>query len=305
MTQKVHVTEVGARDGFQFISEWIPTHVKLEVIKSLILAGVPEVQVSSFVRSDLVPQMRDAAELFKRLADDGIDFRLLNALVLNRKGFENAVKAGVKSIEVSISVNNEHGRRNAGMSAEDSLAELIAIVSDCKKENIAVRTGLQCVFGYKEAGDSPYETIEAFIGALAISEPDVLSLADTTGMANPNSITEVFQICTSLDLEIPLALHLHDTRGLGLANISRALELGVRIFDSSIGGIGGCPFVDGAAGNVSSEDLVYLLHSMGYETGIDLNKLSQVGLKLSKDLKLDLPSKIHQLCKLDKLRHVG
>jgi len=305
MSKNVHVTEVGARDGFQFISEWIPTQVKLDTIKSMLSTGVPEVQVSSFVRSDLVPQMKDAAELFSRLDDDGIDSSRINALVLNMKGFENAVEAGVKSVEISISINNDHGRRNAGMSARESLAELTSIVSACKEDKIRVRTGLQCVFGYERPGDTSLDSIKEFVEEISLSHPDLLSLADTTGMANPNSIGSVIELCMGLEIGLPIALHLHDTRGLGLANVSTALGLGIRSFDSSIGGLGGCPFVDGAAGNIATEDLVYLLHSLGYSTGIDLESFAKLGVDLSKDLSLDLPSKIHQLSRLDKMNHVG
>ncbi len=297
----VHLCEVGLRDGFQFIDRWIPSDFKFDLAKKILASKLDEVQLTSFVRKDLVPQMADAKELVEAYNASNIDpnWKRAHVLVLNRKGLELARKAGARAIEISISSNEEHGQKNAKMSVRKGLSDAVAILSECREDGIRVRAGVQCVFGYIKPGDTEIEQIEMIVARLAEYRPSLISLADTTGMANPNSIDQIVQASRIHCDDISIGCHLHDTRGLGLLNAYQAWKNGVRSFDSSLAGMGGCPFVKGAAGNIATEDLVYLFNRTGIDRSRDHSLMSEIAIGVEDYLGMSFPGKVHQVKRLE------
>jgi hydroxymethylglutaryl-CoA lyase len=289
----VELCEVGPRDGFQFEDRFIPTDLKLEIITALANAGVPRVQATSFVHPTRVPQMADAEEVVASLP--GVAGTVFSGLVLNRRGLERALAAGLRAIDVSIATNEQHARDNANMSVDQGLNEALAMVETAYKAGIDVQLGFQTVFGYRAPGDVPLPRVLDMIAHCLQEGLESLSLADSTGMANPVMVRERVQAVRRLAGEIPLALHLHDTRGLGLANVLAALECGVARFDASFGGLGGCPFIPGATGNIATEDLAYMLESMGIRTGVDVAAVSAVSRRMEVFLERRLPGKMSRL----------
>lgn len=289
----VTITEVGMRDGFQFEATSIPTSLKLETLNGLIDAGVRRIQVTSFVHPKWVPQMADAEEVCNALPSNPEN--TYTALALNIRGVVRANNALIKHIDLSISTNDQHSRDNANRARTDALDQALEMVELAKSYGMQIQMGFQCVFGYKQPGDTSIKTLLSMIEPFAEAGLESLSLADSTGMANPvlirNTIDEVKQIAG----DTPIVLHLHDTRGLGLANVVAALECDVRHFDTSLGGLGGCPFIPGATGNIATEDTVYMLESMGMKTGIDINRLSEVTHKVAEHLQRELPGKLYKL----------
>jgi hydroxymethylglutaryl-CoA lyase len=291
--ERVELCEVGPRDGFQFEDRIIPTDLKLEIITALANAGVPRVQAASFVHPTRVPQMADAEEVVASLP--GVTGTVFSGLVLNRRGLERALAAGLRAIDVSIATNEEHARDNANMSVDQGLNEALAMVETAYKAGIDVQLGFQTVFGYRAPGDVPLPRVLDMIAHCLHEGLESLSLADSTGMANPVMVRERVQAVRRVAGEIPLALHLHDTRGLGLANVLAALECGVARFDASFGGLGGCPFIPGATGNIATEDLAYMLESMGIRTGVDVAAISAVSRRMEVFLEMRLPGKMARL----------
>ncbi|CAB5092166.1 Pyruvate:Oxaloacetate transcarboxylase domain protein [Olavius algarvensis associated proteobacterium Delta 3] len=269
----VTLVEVGPRDGFQFEPSVIPTDLKVEIISGLAAAGIGEIQVASFVRPDKVPQMADAERLVSRLPrQKGIVY---TGLVLNLKGIERAVESGLDAVEVSISASDRHSRKNAGMSLEQAQRHGVTMVGQALQAGLHVRTSIQCAFGCVYEGHIGHERILELGGRFLEAGTHGLVLADTTGMADPIKISKVLAALQHVARSVPIALHLHDTHGLGLVNVMTALEHGIARFDCAFGGIGGCPFVDGAAGNIATEDTVYLLESLGITTGVDMERVAQ------------------------------
>ena len=293
ISDQVTITEVGMRDGFQFEATSIPTSLKINTLHGLIDSGVRRIQVTSFVHPKWVPQMADAEEVCAALpSTSGMTF---TALALNIRGVVRANNAGITHIDLSISTNDQHSRDNANMSREDALDQALEMVELAQSYGMHIQMGFQCVFGYKKPGDTTTDLlismIEPFLGAGLES----ISLADSTGMANPVLIKNVLTDVKSVSGSTPIVLHLHDTRGLGLANVCAALDCDVRHFDTSIGGLGGCPFIPGATGNIATEDTVYMLESMGLQTGIDINQLSGVTSRIAEHVNRNLPGKLYKL----------
>lgn len=292
----MQLCEVGPRDGFQFEDKPIPTEMKVDVIRRLAAAGLPRIQVTSFVHPRLVPQMADAEDVVDALSDlrESGEVRL-SALALNRRGVERAVEAGVKYLDLSIATNETHSRDNANMTVEEGGAEAEAMIDLALEAGMEVQLGLQTVFGYGAPGDTPLDLVTALAARFCAKPLESFSLADTTGLANPVLIREVVTAVQVISGDVPLVLHLHDTRGLGLANVTAALACGVRRFDTSVGGLGGCPFIPGATGNIPTEDTAYLLESMGIETGVDYAAVSAVARELEQFLGRQLPGRVHAL----------
>jgi hydroxymethylglutaryl-CoA lyase len=293
LPEKVNLIEVGPRDGFQAESKPIPTDLKVEIIEALAQAGIRNLQVTSFVHPKWVPQMADAEEVCRKIAATP-DVRY-SALALNRKGVERALAAGITRLDVSISVSDTHSRKNANVSVDEALDHLKEMVDLARQEAMEVRVGLQCVFGCAYEGPIPLERVLKLAQELLSMKADMISLADTTGMANPLQIKQLLTQLLPMTQETPLVLHLHDTRGTGLANLMAALEGGVSWFDTALAGLGGCPFIPGATGNIATEDTVYLLHSMGIETGIDLTQVAKCSHRLEQFLGRPLPGKMYRL----------
>ena len=287
------MTEVGPRDGFQFEKQFIPTELKSEIIRRLVEAGLKQIQVASFVNPSRVPQMADAEEVVSRLPETaGVIF---SGLVLNSKGLQRALRAGLKHVEISISASDTHSRKNAGVGFDQAVARMKEMIRLARSENMGVRAGIQCVFGCVYEGNISRERILRLVRYYAANQVDAIALSDTTGMANPVSVKRLLQTLIPECGKIPIILHLHDTRGLGLANLMAALQCGVTQFDTAMAGMGGCPFVRGAAGNIATEDTVHLMDSMGISTGIDIVGVSKCSYYLEDYLTKQFPGRMHRL----------
>lgn len=289
----VEIVEVGLRDGFQTLTQLIPVDKKLELIQKLIKAGVKNIQVTSFVHPKRVPQMADAEELCARLSEfEGVTF---SGLALNKKGVERAQAAGLKVIDVGFAATETMSQKNAGCSISEALARQDEMIQLARSSSMSVRAGVQVAFGCVYEGDVPQSRVVDLVEQTLAMGIDELSLADTTGMANPAQIEQMLQVIKPLAKDIPIVLHLHDTRGLGLANVYAALRQGVNRFDTSFGGLGGCPFVKGATGNIATEDSVNLMNELGIETGIDIKAIAGISQDLEQFLNTALPAKMHHL----------
>ena len=289
----VTLTEVGPRDGFQFEKQFIPTDFKVDIIQALANAGLREIQVTAFVHPRKVPQMADAEELIRRLpSPEGVVF---NGLALNAAGLRRAREAGLRHVEISISASDTHSRNNTGMSIERATIHAKEMIQLARSANMHVRAGVQCAFGCVYEGQIPPERILNIVEIYLSHGVDAIALSDTTGMANPLAVKDMLKLLTPEIGSIPTILHFHDTRGLGLANVLTALQCGITCFDTSLAGMGGCPFVPGAAGNIATEDTIHLMHAMGITTGIDSHQVAQCSLRLEALLHKSFPGKCHRL----------
>jgi len=297
LPDKVTLIEVGPRDGFQFEKQVIPTEMKVETINALVGAGLKHIQVVSFVNPSRVPQMADAEEVVNRLPESkGVIF---SGLVLNTRGVQRALQAGLKHVEISISVSDTHSRKNAGVSYDQAFNGVQEMIQLAHAKALVVRAGIQCAFGCVYEGAVSRERIVRLVQYYTSQKVDTIALSDTTGMADPMSIKQMLRILKPECGNIPLVLHLHDTRGLGLANLMAALACGVSRFDTAMAGMGGCPFVAGAAGNIATEDTVNLLESMGISTGVDPVKASKCSRRLEDYLGKQFPGKMHRLLQIE------
>jgi len=300
LPKNVVIEEQGLRDGLQSEKALIPTEKKIELLQGFVSAGINRMQVASFVHPKLVPQMADAAEVCDSL-DYGREV-LYSGLVLNTKGVERAAEAGLKHVAVSISASDTHGRKNANVSLADARERFAGMVAVGKKLGLAIRGGLQCVFGCRFEGRIDQGVVMDLVKEQLDLGIDEIALADSTGMADPISIQEV---CTKV-IEIAegkaVFLHLHDTEGKGLANAFAALQVGIKHFDTAFGGTGGCPFIKGASGNISTEDMVFMLHQMGINTGIDPDKIAAISRSMEKYLQKCFSGKMHQILGRDDIK---
>jgi hydroxymethylglutaryl-CoA lyase len=275
---RVTLIEVGPRDGFQFESKIIPTPLKVEIISGLVAAGLKQIQVTSFVHPQRVPQMADAESLLRALPVwENVE---LSGLVLNRGGLERARRAGLRQVEISISASDAHGRKNTGMALDEAFRQGQEMVALAREYGMHVRAGIQCAFGCAYDGAIPLQRVVDMARVFIDQGAAALALADTTGMADPLAIRRMVSEVQRAAGETPLILHLHDTRGLGLVNLMAALECGVTRFDTALAGMGGCPFVAGAAGNIATEDTVYLLDRLQVKTGISIEDVAACSVKL-------------------------
>ncbi len=271
LPDKVHVTEVGPRDGFQMEHQWIPTDRKVEIIDALSRAGLTEIQATSFVHPKAVPNLADAEEVMARISRlPGIRYQVL---VPNMKGLHRALTAKPDAMHLMMSVTESHNRANANRSVEDSLREFQQLVPMAQEAGIEVEGGLACAFGCPFEGEVPMQRLEWVIDRYLETGVSGINLGDTIGVGNPR---QVYDVCARLLDKLPhvrWSLHFHNTRDMALANTVAAMQAGMTRFDASLGGMGGCPYAPGATGNVSSEDLVNMLTEMGIETGVDLDGL--------------------------------
>lgn len=289
----VAICEVGPRDGFQYEQTPIPTNMKLSAIRRLLDAGLRRIQVASFVHPERVPQMADAEEVVRSLPD-GED-AVFSGLALNTRGVRRAIDAGLSYVDLSIATNETHSRDNANMSLDEASRQAEEMIRMADDHGLQAQIGLQTVFGYRAPGDTPLREIIRLCDRFADMPIESLSLADSTGMANPEMIRRRVRAVQEVVGEVPIVLHLHDTRGMGMANVYAALNEGVTRFDTSLGGLGGCPFIPGATGNVATEDTVYLLESMGVTTGVDPLAVGSVSLDIEAHLGRELPGRIVSL----------
>lgn len=284
------------RDGLQNESRSFSIDEKLHFIRGLEAHGVRRIQVGSFVHPKWVPQMADTDELFERLTP--VPGVVHTALVLNTKGVERAIAAGVRHLSMSISASEAHSLRNTNRTLEDSKRHIIPMIETALSDGIEVRAGIQSALGCGFGGEVPIERIcdiAAMYSNLGVQE---INIADTAGLGNPRSVFEtVSRVRDVIDPRTAISLHLHDTRGLGLANMLAGLQAGVRIFDAALAGLGGCPFIPAAAGNIATEDAAYTMAELGVETGIDWEGLCGLALELEELLERPLPSRMAHLHK--------
>jgi hydroxymethylglutaryl-CoA lyase len=272
LPQSVKIIEVGPRDGFQSIKSWIPTELKLQIIDELVKSNFKKIEITSFVHPKAIPQMKDAKDIVRstlqKHSKSGVEFV---ALVPNLYGAKAAYELGIKEVTYVISASAAHNKANVNRTPKESfegLRELRESLPDLKI-NLAIAT----VFGCPYEGDVSISQVKWAVKEALHVEVQSITLADTIGVANPKQMYEVLSELKSEFTDTDFALHLHDTRGMGLANVLSALECGVSRFESALGGLGGCPFAPGAAGNIASEDLVNMLENMGIKTDIKLDTL--------------------------------
>lgn len=284
MSTQVSICEVGPRDGLQIVAQRMPTDVKLRWIAQLAAAGLKEIEVGSFVSPRLVPQMADTADVVKGALQ--IPGLTVCALAGNLRGAISAYEAGAHVVAIPISVSDSHSRANVNKSTDDQVEMVRQIVDWVRAQPRPMRidAAAATAFGCSMEGDVPQERVARVARALADTGVDAIALADTVGYAHPAQVRSVVRAVRDAIGAKLVKLHLHDTMGLGLANALVGLEEGIRSFDSCLAGLGGCPFAPGASGNIVTEDLVFMLESMGYTTGIDLARLIEAHALLAQAL---------------------
>ena len=289
----VEIVEVGPRDGWQSEAVTVPTATKVRLIDALSESGLRRLQVASFVNPQRVPQMADADEVCRRIARrPGVVY---SGLALNVKGVERAVAAGLGQVDVSLSASETHSQKNAGVSVEAALEQLTPMVKLARDHGLAVRAGLQCAFGCAYEGAVEARRVVGLARRLLALGVDELALADSAGLAAPQQVRRLVQELRPMSAPVPIVLHLHDTRGMGLANVLSALKSGVHHFDTAFGGLGGCPFLPGATGNIATEDTVHMLEAMGVQTGVDRERVAAVSREMETLLGRTLPGKLYRL----------
>ena len=268
--RRVYVHEVAPRDGFQIEPAFIPTDRKIALIDQLSLTGLAGIEVTSFTSPRAIPALRDAEEVMRGIRrETGVVYA---ALVPNLRGAERAMAVGVDEVNLVMSVSETHNLANLRMTREQSFAQLIEVIR-AVGDRAAVNASLSTCFGCPMEGTVATDEVWRWAAALLDAGASGVTLADTTGMAHPAQVSEMVETFRTRWPAARLTLHLHNTRGLGLANALAALEAGADRFDASLGGLGGCPYAPGATGNVCTEDLVHMLEAMGYRTGVDLGAL--------------------------------
>ena len=276
MKQRIYINDVAVRDGFQIEKTVIPTETKIALIDALSDTGLHKIEVTSFVHPKLVPNMADAAEVLAHIRrEPGVVYTVL---VPNLKGMERAVethatRGRIDEVNVFVSVSETHNRANVNRSTDESFADFARMMDLAKAAGLRMNGSLSTSFGCPFEGHVPEERVLAFAERYAEMGFHGINIADTTGMANP---AQVRRLCTEAVKRLPgieITLHFHNTRGMGLANVVAGIEAGVKSYDGSLAGLGGCPFAPGATGNICTEDMVNMLEDMGHDTGVDLGRL--------------------------------
>jgi hydroxymethylglutaryl-CoA lyase len=284
----IEICEVSPRDGLQNEDVLLTTADKIELVQRAIAAGARRIEVTSFVHPQRVPQMADAEAVLAglpRLAD--VRYA---GLVMNRRGLDRALVAGVDEINIVVVATDTFCQRNQGMTTRQSLEQAVGLVSDARDAGLAATITIGAAFGCPFEGEVPLARLHEVIEQAVAAEPDELALADTIGVAVPRDVTERMRLAReSAGKQLPLRIHLHDTRHTGVANAVAALEAGVSVLDASIGGTGGCPFAPNATGNVATEDLIYLFERTGISTGLDLGEVVAAAAWLEEKLGKRLP----------------
>lgn len=290
MPSQITLCEVGLRDGLQNEKTLVPTEKKVELLRGLIDAGFKVIEVGSFMHPKAVPQMADTDEVFKAVGQvPGVELR---ALIPNLRGVQRAVDCGCKKVKLNVSASRQHNLKNLNMTPEQSVAGFADCVKAARDNGVEISGSISMPFASPWEGRTPVSDVDSIIQAYLDVGITEISLSDASGMAFPN---QVYQLCDHVRSAYPQAswwLHFHNTRGLAIANIMAAMEAGMTQFDSSFGGLGGCPFVPGAAGNISTEDVLNLCDESGIQTGIDITKVMALSRSLRTVLDHDLDSYI-------------
>ncbi len=290
----VRIVEVGPRDGLQNEARPVPTATKLELIRRLVAAGLRTVEVTAFVSPKWVPQMADAAEVLAAvLADTSLPAdTTYPVLVPNLKGLEAALAAGARQVAVFAAASEAFSQKNINCSVAESLARFAPVLEEATRHGVRVRGYVSCVLGCPYQGAVAPAEVAQVAGALADMGCFEVSLGDTIGVGTPDAARRMLEAVAARVPVTRLAGHYHDTWGMAVANVAASLEFGVAVFDAAVGGLGGCPYAPGAAGNVATEDVVYLLHGMGIATGIDLEALVAAAAWISAELGRPPASKV-------------
>jgi hydroxymethylglutaryl-CoA lyase len=286
---RISLREVGPRDGLQNEAP-VPTAAKVELVDALSRTGVRRIETVSFVLPRAIPQMADADEVWASISRaPDVTY---SALVPNLRGAVRALDAGCRVIEIVVSASDTHNRANVNRSTAESLDDIARVISLAHEQDAVCHVTVATAWGCPYEGDVPVSRVVSVASRAVADGADGLSFGDTTGMATPTRVTELVGSMRMAVSDIPLNLHLHNTRGTALANVLAALELGVADFDASVGGLGGCPYAPGASGNLATEELVYMVEDMGVATGIDLEALIEVAAQAERIVGRELPSQV-------------
>lgn len=290
---EISIVEVGPRDGLQNEAKTLPVQWRVRFIEKLAAAGLRRIEAGAFVSPKWVPQMQGSTDVFLALNEKkwSKDIRF-SALTPNLHGFEQAVKAGVKEVAIFGAASESFSRKNINCTIDESFERFAEVASAAKKHKIKVRGYLSTVFGCPYEGKVSPKKVFKIVERLMDLGIYEVSIGDTIGVATPNQVHEIIKGIKKITPLKKVAMHFHDTRGTALANVVASLEDGIKTFDSSAGGLGGCPYARGASGNLATEDLVYMLHGMGLKTGVDLNKLVNISREVGPEIGHELPSKV-------------
>ena len=289
----VRIYEVSPRDGLQNELSVVRTEDKVALITRLADAGLRDIEVTSFVRPQWIPQLSDAAEVLAQLPRrEGVRYW---ALVPNLRGLERAIETGVGCVATVLSASETHNKKNLNRTRRESLAGLREVIALARAEELQVRGYISTVFGCPYEGPVPIaETVRLSLELLEAGAHE-LALGDTTGMGNPAQVIAVVEALRAAGVPLSaIGLHMHDTRGSALANVLAGYQVGVRTFDGSVAGVGGCPYAPGASGNAASDDLVHMFEAMGADTGVELDAMAEAGVFLAEALGRDLPGRYHR-----------
>ena len=290
--KKIELVDVGPRDGIQSQSAIVNTSDKIKLISGLADSGVRRIEVASFVNPKRVPQMADVDLLIKNLPR--IENTKYIGLVLNEKGLERALDTELDEINCATVTTNTFCQRNQGKTSDEMMSSLVRMINLAKRNNRFFGVTIAAAFGCPFEGEvSPDRVVEIAKNLMGLGV-DEISIADTIGVAVPTQVTELINHLKPITGEVPLRLHFHNTRNTGISNVYAAVQAGVRIFDSSCGGLGGCPFAPGATGNVGTEDVLYLVDRMGFQTGISMTKLIETSNWLGQVLGQEMPSMVNK-----------
>ncbi len=292
--RRLVVHEVGPRDGLQMEKQSVPLETKEAWIREVIAAGVDIVQVGSFVHPEKVPQMADTDELFRRLVGSDHGAAILSGLVLNERGLERGLACGVEMFCMGASASETHSRKNTGMSSEDATRRIVGAAEAARAAGKKVQLSVQSAFGCGFEGRIPAERVLDMVDAYLDAGFRQISLADTAGHAHPAQVEALFGAVMALAPDVECTCHFHNTYGLGMANVFAAMRVGVTSFETSFGGLGGCPFTKVAAGNVPTEDFVYALHRQGLRPDVDLSRLVGLAREVAAHFERELPGYVQK-----------
>ncbi len=290
MKQRIFIHDVAVRDGFQIEREFVPTETKVSLIDELSETGVAKIEVTSFVSPKAIPNMRDAEQVLSLI--ERVPGVIYAVLVPNLRGVERAMQCNVDEINLFCSASESHNRANVNRSVAQSVQGFGEIMKALSGNDIKVNGNISTAFGCPFEGNVAPEKVFALVDQFLELGFDGVTIADTTGMANPKQVRELMTAIAKRCADVELTLHFHNTRGMGLANVLAGLDAGVVRYDASLGGLGGCPFAPGAAGNICTEDLVHMLESMGYNTGVNLDRLLTAARKISRIVGHDVPGQV-------------
>ena len=288
--QRIYMQEVATRDGFQIEAAFVPTEQKVALVDALSACGLAKIEVTAFVSPHAIPALRDADAVLRSIKrTPGVVY---SALVPNVRGAERAIDAGADEMNLVMSATETHNLANLRMTREQSFKALAAVIGLARESAVPVNVSLSCSFGCPMEGDVPETDVLEWAGRFVELGADGISLCDTTGMAYPTQVARLTHQFLERWPGTALTLHFHNTRGMGLANILAGIDAGAQRFDAAIGGLGGCPYAPGATGNVCTEEIVHALELMGYDTGVDLQKLIAAARRLPPLVGHDIPSQI-------------